>query len=284
MSKSRKVFGLAVTIILTVALSISSVKAAAKPKEFYLRYIGPEQIAVMDNEAKKKGSKYYFDLLQSKDMYDQYMAINKLVEYYNKDDIRKRAITAIKPFLKSNQPELKKAASFSLDILQKTFKSKSIVHLANGQKLFTLFNNYSDYGSFNEILSIKNDKISVYWTFQRPQMYITNMTASPDKKMVAITMSSNKSNYLVVGNSKGVVSPELVESARISIAKDMNYELPVRIDYENYSGVEDIMWLDNNTLIFTGHITYNGAEIVMNPARINYNCKTRELECFLAVN
>lgn len=282
MNKQKRSIAAILALILFVTFSIQGVDAATKQKEFYLRYITPQQIAVMDNEAKKTGSKYYFDLLKSKDMYDQYFAINKLVEYYNKDAIRKKAITAIKPFLKSSQPKIKEAATFSLDILEKKFKSKNIVHLENGQKIFTLFNNYSDYGSFNEILTIKNDKISVYEEFHAPHMYITNMIASPDKKYVAITMVSNKSSYLIVRNNQRT-SPELVETTRIIVAKDLKYNLTVRTDYENYCGVSYVEWLDNDTLRFNATLSYNDTQII-NMVAANYNCKTKEIKYDLAVN
>ena len=57
----------------------------------------------VDALIKKDGPEVLFNGLESTNVYSQYYCINRLVEYYNYDDIRVRAIDEITPFLSSKR-------------------------------------------------------------------------------------------------------------------------------------------------------------------------------------
>lgn len=240
---------------------------------FYIRYLSPEEMAVADSMAEQYGAKVYFDGLKSGDVNKQYFSINKLVEYYNDEQVREEAIRAITPFLSSEAPAgedtgphsktLADAAAFALSVLKKEFHDPRIFHMADGTILFTLFNDYSDYGTYNKLWQIKDDKLSEYTHFDKPLMYIRRIIQSPDKKLLAVSFVSNKSSYLVILDIENhVTSPELVDSARIMVAKDLDIPCWQRADFENYSSVEEeaAKWTDNNSITFPVSLWYPKAD------------------------
>ncbi|GJM72184.1 hypothetical protein HMSSN036_44000 [Paenibacillus macerans] len=84
------------------------------------------------------------------------------------------------------------AAAFAIDILSKSYRSPYIFKLADGSIIFTLFNNYSDYGSQNVLWRIKDNVLEEYSSFSTPSMYIKEIIPSPNRKLVAIVTCSNK--------------------------------------------------------------------------------------------
>lgn len=246
---------------------------------FYLRYLSPEEMAVADAMAEQYGVKVYFDALKSDDLYKQYFAINKLVEYYNDEKVRLEAISAITPFLANEDEKIADAASFSLSILKKEFNDPRIIHMADKTIVFTLFNDYSDYGTYNQIWMIKNGELSELASFERPKMYINQIIPSPDRKLIAVTFSSNKSGYLMIWDlENGMVSPELIDSARIMAAKELDYTFWQRSDYENYSGTQSIEWTNNDSIEFHASLSYNGREFV-EQAIVRYDFRQKQMEC-----
>lgn len=264
------IFGATVSAANYIQKSISS---------FYLRYLSPEEMAVSDAMAEQYGVKVYFDALETDDLYKQYFAINKLVEYYNDEKVRSEAIRAITPFLTNEDNKLSDAAAFALSVLKKEFNDPRIVHMADGTLIFTLFNDYSDYGSYNQIWKIKDGELSELASFERPKMYITHIIPSLDRKLIAVTFSSNKSGYLMIWDlENGRRSPELIDSARIMAAKDLDYTFWQRSDYENYSGAQSIEWTDNDSIEFHATLSYNGTEFV-EKAIVRYNFQQKQMEC-----
>ncbi len=246
---------------------------------FYLRYLSPEEMTVADAMAEQYGVKVYFDALKSDDLYKQYFAINKLVEYYNDEKVRLEAISAITPFLTNEDEKIADAASFSLSILKKEFNDPRIIHMADKTIVFTLFNDYSDYGTYNQIWMIKNGELSELASFERPKMYINQIIPSPDRKLIAVTFSSNKSGYLMIWDlENGMVSPELIDSARIMAAKELDYTFWQRSDYENYSGAQSIEWTNNDSIEFHASLSYNGREFV-EQAIVRYDFRKKQMEC-----
>lgn len=136
----------------------------------YWRYIDYKTMDEVDKIIQKYGVNVLFEGLKSKNIYSQYYCINRLVEYYNDDEIRNRAISEITPFLHSTNETIKNGAEFAISVLSNKDDNKYIISCANDTKIFTLFNDYSDYGSFNEIWMIKNKKISKLYSFTEPSM------------------------------------------------------------------------------------------------------------------
>ena len=195
---------------LCIVLAVTALAANAVQNytmEFYLRYLSIEKMAVADAEAQQYGPDIYLKGLQSDDIYEQYFSINKLVEYYNEEPIRQKAVKAISPFLDNPEQKLKQAASLALSILNKTYDNPNIYHLDEEVKIFTLFPDYSDYGSHNEIWMIKDGILSKFYSFQEPNMYITSIVPSPDGKLFAVSTCSNKSSYLVIFPTRGFQRP-----------------------------------------------------------------------------
>ena len=265
---------------------------------FYLRWLTPDQMAIADSIAEEKGAKVYFDGLKTSDWYTQLFAINKLVEYYNDEDIREDAIRAITPFLKSEDEQITDAAAFALAVLTQAFDDERIFHLADGSMIFATFNGYSDYGTYNRLWRIRNDVLEQYFGFPYPQMYIRDMVLSPDKNLLAVHTISNKSSYVTIFDPiEGYVSSELIHSARNLIAKDLGHAIWQRIDFENYCDIagadgEYILdysseryfrWLDNETFEFgtillgdlIGSEAYSEFHVT---AAVRYNFRTKSME------
>ncbi len=303
-SRIRKMSRLVVTAACIVVFMLSTTIFAAayiqnSISSFYIRYLYPEDMAVADSAAEHYGSRVYFDALKSNDIYKQYFAINKLVEYYNDEKIRLKAVDAIIPFLTNKEEKLSDAAAFALAVLESKFDDPRIIHLADRSVIFTLFNDYSDYGSYNQIWRIVDGEMTKCMTLNLPQMYIRYIIPSPDAKLFAVVTGSNKSGYVWIYDViNGYVSKELIDSARIMVAKDMGYALQQRIDFENYSGLmskevqekdgtirvlddkESIYWTDNNTLEFMANLRGDaeGIEEFEAKAVVRYDFQKKHME------
>lgn len=229
--------------------------------DLYIRQLSPDNINL--SVAEEYNADKFFEALKSEDPYYQYIAINRLVECFNDIKTREKAIRQIEPFIHSEAIELADAATLAVDILSEKYESKNVYKLVDGSVVFTLFNNYSDYGSYNEIWRIAEGKLEKYFSFSSPSMYITNMIVSPDGKKIAVTTCSNKSDYMVIFDiANGLISPELVSSARIIFGAEKEYDVFSRIDNENYSGISNITWNDNENISFNARLSYNDTQTI----------------------
>ena len=289
--------GLAAVLVLALVFSCSSLAWAVntlkqEKNDFYMRYLPPDMLALDSSAAVDiaQQPERVFAALNSDDMYYQYIAINRLVELYNEPDLRARAVQALQPFLQSDEPKLADAAAFALDILQENFSDPRLCHMADGRIFFTLYNDYSDYGSHNQIWQIMDGELSSYTSFFEPLDYITQMLPSPDGHLLAVSLSSNKSHFAVVIDAEnGYVSSELVGSARALWSNQLaqqgvtNRAAVIRTDHETYCGFGNLRWLDNTTLGFDASLCfddgdtpeYDSCEIVDSVA-VSYNYPLRQ--------
>ena len=144
--------------------------------------------------------------------------------------------------------------------------------------VFTLFNNYSDYGSQNVIWKIENDQLETFMPFSDPSMYITNIIASPNKKLIAVVTSSNKSEFVVIINvAERMVSPEIIESARVKYGAQKGLDAWIRTDHENYSSLMNISWKDDATLEIDASLAYDDTAIIEN-VHIVYDSSNKAME------
>ncbi len=267
----------------TLAWAMNSLQQEQETtREFYLRHLTPDQLEDVElyGEALNvvQQSEVLFAALNSGDMYKQYIAINRMVELYNDPELRARAVQELQPFLSNAEPKLAEAAAFALDILEQKFESPLLCKMADGSIFFTLFNDYSDYGSYNQLWRIKDGRLESYITFFDPMMYITDLLPSPDGKLLAVSLCSNKSDFVVVINFiDGYFSSELIGSSRALWACQSDEErfADIRIDHETYSGCGNLRWLDNETLEFDAALFYNHTDIV-DDVRVVYNYRTDE--------
>jgi len=246
--------------------------------ELYIRKLSPDNIN-LSVETEYKVDKF-LEALKSDDPYYQYIAINRLIESFNDTQLREKVIKQIQPFIHSEEIELAEAASLAVDILSEKYESKNVYKLADESVVFTLFNHYSDYGSYNEIWRIAEGKLEKYFSFSNPSMYITEIIVSPDGKKIAVTTSSNKSEYVVIFDiENGRISPELVSSARIILGAKKGYDVFSRIDNENYSGINNINWVDSDRLYFNAILSYNDTEIIEEVSmEYNFDAKLFNIE------
>lgn len=267
----------------TLAWAMNSLQQEQETtREFYLRHLTPDQLEDVElySEALNvvQQPEVLFESLNSGDMYKQYIAINRLVELFNDPELRARAVQELQPFLSNPEPKLAEAAAFALDILEQRFESPLLCKMADGSIFFTLFNDYSDYGSYNQLWRIKDGRLESYITFFDPMMYITDLLPSPDGKLLAVSLCSNKSNFVVVINFiDGHFSSELIGSSRALWACQSDEErfADIRIDHETYNGCGNLRWLDNETLEFDAALSYNHTDIV-DDVRVVYNYRTDE--------
>ncbi|AIQ21130.1 hypothetical protein H70357_33950 [Paenibacillus sp. FSL H7-0357] len=231
--------------------------------EPYIRYLRAEDMElapVTQYDAEK-----FLHALKSDNEEHVYIAINRLVECFNNQKLREKALKELQPFLENDNQKIADSAAFAIDILSKSYRSPYIFKLADGSILFTLFNNYSDYGSQNVLWRIKDNVLKEYSSFSPPSMYITDIIPSPNKKLVAIVTCSNKSEFVQIINiEEGMTSPELVESARVKYGAQKELDTWIRTDYENYSYADKIVWKDNDTLEFEGSLAYQDTAIIEN--------------------
>ncbi|MBE1553198.1 hypothetical protein [Sporosarcina limicola] len=244
--------------------------------EPYLRYLTAENMElqpVTHYDANK-----FLQALKSDNNEHVYVAINRLVETFNDERLREKALHELHPFLESDNQKIADASAFAIDILSKGYKGTTILQLADGSKIFTLFNNYSDYGSQNVIWRIKDDVLEEYYHFPAPSLYIRKMIPSPDQKSIAVVTVSNKSEFIQIINvEEGINSPELVESARIKYGAQKELETWIRTDHENYSYVNNIAWKDDNTLQFEASLAYENTEIIEN-VTVTYQFSNKVME------
>lgn len=231
--------------------------------EPYIRYLTPESMELMPTprfEAEK-----FLDALKSDNNEYVYIAINRLIETFNDDKLRARAIKEIQPFLHNDNDKITEAAAFALDILTKSYHSPLITKLNDGTMIFTLFNNYSDYGSHNVLWKIENDKLETFTMFSYPSMYITDIIASPDKRLIAVVTSSNKSEFVVIINvEERMVSPEIIESARVKYGAQKGLDTWIQTDHENYNSLINITWIDDTTLELEASLAYAETAVIEN--------------------
>ncbi|KTD88577.1 hypothetical protein [Paenibacillus etheri] len=231
--------------------------------EPYIRYLKAEDME-LEPTAQYEAEKFLHALKSDNNEY-VYIAINRLVESFNDQKLRVKALKELQPFLKNENQKIADAAAFAVDILSKSYRSPYIVKLADGSMVFTLFNNYSDYGSQNVIWRIKDNVLKEYLSFSTPSMYVTKIVPSPNHKLVAIVTCSNKSNFVQISNiEEGMTSPELIESARVKYGAQKELDTWIRTDHENYSYADKLVWKDNDTLAFEGSLAYQNTEIIEN--------------------
>lgn len=244
--------------------------------ELYIRYLTAENME-LESAAEYDADKF-LQALKSDDEMSIYIAINRLVESFNDKRMKDKALQEIKPFTEDDNAKIADAAAFAVDILSQSYQSPYVYKLADGSILFTLFNNYSDYGSQNVIWKIKGNVLEQYTSFSGPSMYIKEIIPSPDQKLIAVVTSSNKSEYITIFNvEEGKVSPELVESARVNFGAQKAYDTWIRTDHENYSYVTNLLWTDHDTLKFEASLAYQNTEIIENVNAV-YHFGTHELE------
>jgi len=110
-------------------------------------------------------------------------------------------------------------------------------------------------------------------------MYIREIIPSPDSKLLAVKLISNKSGYLVIYDVENhMASPELIDSARIMVAQELGHTFWQRMDYENYSGAWDIEWLDNDTIGFNASLTHIGTEFIVAETIVRFNFRQKHME------
>jgi len=245
----------------TSTILIAAAYVKDENTEPYIRYLTSESMELMPTP--KFEAEKFFNALKSNNSEYEYIAINRLIETFNDDNLRRRAIKEIQPFLQSDNDKIADAAAFALDILTKSYQSPLITKLDGGTMVFTLFNNYSDYGSQNVIWKIENDKLESFMAFSYPSMYITNIIASPNKKLIAVVTSSNKSEFVVIINvEERMVSPEIMESARVKYGAQKGIDIWIRTDNENYSSISNISWADDTTIELEASLAYDDTAII----------------------
>lgn len=244
--------------------------------EPYIRYLRAEDMELLP--AAKYDAMKFLQALKGDNEEHIYIAINRLVECFNDPSARDKALKLLKPFMDHANPKIADAAAFAVDVLSQTYQSPYLHKLADGSILFTLFNNYSDYGSQNVLWRIQDHKLQEVQSFAAPSMYITDIMLSPDKKLAAIVTCSNKSEFVQIINvEEGRVSPELVESARVKYGAEQGIDTWIRTDYENYSYADKIVWKDKDTLTFEGSLAYQDTEIIENVA-VTYRFSKKVME------
>jgi len=269
--KKKKSISKKWTVLVACLVLYSSTSTALLATEYYknqniepyIRYITAENMELLP--VTQYDAEKFLQALKSDNNEYVYIAINRLVESFNNQKMREKALKEIMPFLDSNNPKIADAAAFAIDILSKSYESPYIVKLADESMIFTLFNNYSDYGSQNVIWRIKDNALKEYRSFSSPSMYITNIIPSPNKKLVAIVTASNKSEFIqIMDIEEGMTSPELVESARVKYGAQQQLDTWIRLDHESYNSVANIVWKDNDTLEFDGSLAYQNTELIAN--------------------
>lgn len=141
-----------------------------------------------------------------------------------------------------------------------------------------MFNDYSDYGSDNTTWRIKDDRLEEYFHFPDPSRYITEIIPSPDKSLVAVKTASNKSEFIVIMDIvNGMISPELVGTARGAYGAQEEINIPLRIDNENYCTINKVSWITNDVLPFDSQLTYNNAETTEN-VTVGYEFSNKSMD------
>lgn len=247
-----------------------------KAAEPYIRYLTAEDMELAP-PAKYEADKFLQALASGNDEY-VYIAVNRLVESFNDPQAREQALEKLQPFLTDDSPKIAESAAFATDVLSKSYRSPYLHKMADGSIIFALFNNYSDFGTQNVLWRIKDDVLEPYFSFAAPSMYIKEILPSPDRRLLAVVTRSNKSEFVQIMNvEEGMVSPELVESARIRVGVQQKLELWTRVDHENYSYADQLAWKDNDTLAFEGSLSYRDTEIIENVA-VTYRFRDKVMD------
>ncbi|MEK4519428.1 hypothetical protein NSS64_29580 [Paenibacillus sp. FSL H8-0122] len=247
-----------------------------KAAEPYIRYLTAEDMELAP-PAQYKADKFLKALASGNDEY-VYIAVNRLVESFNDPQARELALQKLQPLLKDDSPKIAGAAAFATDILSKSYQSPYLHKMADGSIVFALFNNYSDYGTQNVLWRIQDDVLEPYFSFAAPSMYIKEILPSPDRKLLAVVTGSNKSEFVQILNvEKGTISPELVESARIRHGAQCKLDTWSRTDHENYSYPSQLVWKDNDTLVFEGSLAYDDTAVIENVS-VTYRFKDKVME------
>lgn len=250
---------------------------AADEESFYLRYLSDADMAVIDKAAEDYGAALYFEGLQSENIYVQYFCINKLVEFYDDPGLRSKALESITPFLSDENSKLAQAAAFAAAILSGSFEHPWIYRLYDGSVIFTLFNEYSAYGSYPSLYRIKEDHLETFLSLDKPMYYISEIKLTENREKAAILTCSNKSQQLfAVDFANGLFSPELVMSAMAEQASIKDYSFFVRTDFETYSTVNTLEWVDDNTVLCEMQLAFDGADTV-DTVSARYRFREKEL-------
>ncbi|MFC6647836.1 hypothetical protein ACFTAO_46545 [Paenibacillus rhizoplanae] len=272
---------IALVACLVVYSSTSTVLLATeytrnKTEESYIRYLTAEDMELAPR-AQYEADKFLKALASGND--DKvYIAVNRLVESFNDPKARELALQKLRPFLTSASAKIAESAAFATDILSKSYQSPYLHKMADGSIVFALFNNYSDYGTQNVLWRIKGDVLEPYFSFAAPSMYIKEILPSPDRKLLAVVTSSNKSEFVQILNvEKGTISPELVESARIRHGAQRKLETWTRSDHENYSYANHLVWQDNDTLAFESSLAYDDTAII-EEVSVTYRFRDKVME------
>lgn len=228
-----------------------------------IRYLSPQDIRLEGDDS--PDAERLFAALTQDDLHAQYIAVNRLVECYNDPVLRARALEAVRPLLSSPEAYVADAAAFAADILSESFSGERLLHLADGSIVFTLFGDYSEYGSYPELWRLQNGTLEKYFSFTAPSLYIMQIGLSPDGDRLAVLTCSNKSQYLtVLCPQEQTVSSELIGSARILCAAQNRFTFCERIDHENYSYLTSLQWQGNDRLLLTGVLDFDGAHPAQN--------------------
>lgn len=277
--RSKKWVALVACLVLYCSTSTILLAAAYykdQNPEPYIRYLTPESMELMPTPRFEAGK--FLEALKSDNNEYVYIAINRLIETFNNDELRERAIKEIQPLLQSDNHKIADAAAFALDILMKSYQSPLITKLNDDTMIFTLFNNYSDYGSQNVLWKIEDDKLETFTIFSYPSMYITDIIASPDKKLIAVVTSSNKSEFVQIINvEERIVSPEIIESARVKYGTQKGLDTWIRTDHENYNSLINIAWTDDTTLELEASLAYDDTAVIEN-VRIVYESSNKAMK------
>ena len=276
---SKKWVAMALCLMIFSSVSTASLAVVYyknQNMELYIRYLTAEDMELVP-ATKYDADKFLAALKSDNDEY-VYIAINRLIESFNDQKMRNKALTKIKPFMQSENEKIADAATFAVDILSQSYQSQYVYKLADGSIIFTLFNSYSDYGSQNVLWRIKNNVLEDYFSFSNPSMYIKEIIPSPNQKLVAIVTCSNKSEFVEVMNiEEGMGSPELVESSRVKYGAQKSLDTWIRIDHENYSYVNNIRWKDNDILEFEANLSYNDT-MTIEDVIVSYEFKNKVMK------
>ena len=231
-----------------------------KNNEMYMRYITAEDtelFSLPDKEIEFDADKF-FTAHHSKNDYEVYIAINRLIECYNDEELKTKALNAIKPFKNDNREKIAEAAEFAIDILSDKFENENVYIMKDKSVFFNTFCDYSDYGGYNKIWRIKDGKMKKYIALSDPMIYINSFYLSPDKSLLAVKACSDKSDFLfVISPLNGKIGCEIVSSAKNKTAFENGYSTDLSIDGENYCLADEIKWVENNVLRFSGNFIYN---------------------------
>ncbi|MEK4046031.1 hypothetical protein NSU18_20565 [Paenibacillus sp. FSL H8-0048] len=280
-SRGHRFSKIAVVACLVVYSSTSTVLLATeytrnKTEEPYIRYLTAEDMELAPRAQYEAGK--FLKALTSGNDDKVYIAVNRLVESFNDPKARELALQKLRPFLTSDSAKIAESAAFATDILSKSYQSPYLHKMADGSIVFALFNNYSDYGTQNVLWRIQDDVLEPYFSFAAPSMYIKEILPSPDRKLLAVVTSSNKSEFVQILNvEKGTISPELVESARIRHGAQRKLDTWTRSDHENYSYADHLVWSNSDTLAFEGSLAYDDTAIIENVS-VTYRFRDKIME------